>query len=89
MVQHIHICPVGFYDSPILEAVGGPLPADKFYFLYNSHEKSVEALGKIRESLEALGQKDMYDVEIDPFDYSSTINAIMRIHHSSTFSICP
>ena len=23
----------------------------------------------------------MYDVEIDPFDYSSTINAIMRIHH--------
>lgn len=81
MVQHIHICPVGFYDSPILEAVGGPLPADKFYFLYNNHEKSMEALKKIRESLETLGQKDMYDVEIDPFDYSSTINAIMRIHH--------
>ena len=81
MVQHIHICPVGFYPEPILEAVGGPLPADKYYFLYNNHEQSIQTLERVRESLETLGQKDIYDVEIDPFDYSSTITAIMRIHH--------
>lgn len=81
MVQHIHICPVGFYPEPILEAVGGPLPADKYYFLYNSHEQSIQTLERVRESLETLGQKDIYDVKIDPFDYSSTITAIMRIHH--------
>ena len=81
MVQHIHICPVGFYSEPILAAVGGPMPADKYYCLYNENEKCMEAMEKVINTLIKIGQKDMYREKIDPFDYSSVIGKIMEIHH--------
>ena len=81
MTRHVHICPVGFYSAPIMESVGSGLPADRYYFLFNSNPKCIAALEDVMESFRIIGQKDLYQMEIDPFDYSSTITAIMKIRH--------
>ncbi|AMH94968.1 hypothetical protein AR505_1253 [methanogenic archaeon ISO4-H5] len=80
MVQHVHICPVGFYPEPILAAVGA-LPADKYYFLYNEHEESLKCLEAVKTALAAIGQNNNMEMDIDPFDYSAVVGTLMKIHH--------
>lgn len=80
MTFSIHICPVGFFPEPILNAVGA-LPVDRYYFLYNENEQCLEAMARIKSALLSIGQTDNIDVKIDPFDYASVVTTIMRIHH--------
>ena len=80
MTTHIHICPVGFFSAPILDSVG-IMPADRYYFLYNNNEKVLNALGDVEDALSRLGYTDLHRIVVDPFDYQSVMNAIMRIHH--------
>lgn len=82
MSKSIHICPVGFYPEPVLAVFGSGIPCDKFYFLYNDHESSIAALEIIEDSMRRMGQMDLNEIEIDPFDYSNIISTILSIIHS-------
>lgn len=81
MSKNIHICPVGFFPEPILKAVGGILPMDKFYFLYNKHERIIETLESVKDALIRVNITDLEEVEVDPYDYNNVMSAIMRIYH--------
>lgn len=81
MTRNVHICPVGFYSEPVTAVLGSGFASDRFYLLYNKHEKCIAALNKIHSIFESAGIIDIEDVEIDAFDYGNNLTTLMLIYN--------
>lgn len=80
MVRSVHICTVGSKLEPSIAVIGSGLQIDKLYllnsktdYIYNDVERGIYSTFK------AAGILDIETVVIDPFEYQSTVDAIIRI----------
>jgi len=80
-MKHAHICSLGWTHKPILEPImGGGLPCDTLYLLWNDDEKINETLNLVKEALSKANNKIKLNIRtIDPYDYNSVIKEVTQI----------
>jgi len=80
-MRSVHICSLGFKPEVILDPImGGGLPCDKLFLLWNDNEKINDTLRQVKECISVAKSRIEIDtMTIDPLDYNSTIKAVKEI----------
>lgn len=80
-MKNIHICSLGWSHEPILEPIlGGGLPCDKLYLLWNDKKEINETLDAVKEKISNANDKIAIEKkEVDPLDFLSVIIAVKEI----------